>query len=83
MSLRTALFLATLVMQSIISPNSVRAEEYGQIPVPEFQKSALLNGMEIIFLPGVQDRVHFWSRSRTEPLLTQPQSGVSLILLQR
>ena len=37
----------------------MQAEEYGQIPVPEFQKSALLNGMEIIFLPGVQDRVHF------------------------
>lgn len=59
MSLRTTLLLSTLVMRSIISPNPVRAEEYGQISVPEFQKSALLNGMEIIFLSGVQDRVHF------------------------
>ena len=59
MSLRTAHLKILLLTVSIISTNGIRAENYDLIPIPEFYNQPLLNGMEILFFPGSDDRVPF------------------------
>lgn len=49
------LFLA----MSIISTNTIGAANYDLIPVPEFYNQSLLNGMQILLLPGGEERVPF------------------------
>ena len=43
----------------IISGNLLQSEGYLPIPIPEFDKQSLLNGMEILFLPSSDRRVPF------------------------
>lgn len=43
----------------IISTNFQRAEIHDQVPIPEFHKQPLLNGMEILFLPSSEPRLSF------------------------
>ncbi len=59
MSRRTAQLTFFLLIVSIISTNGIRAENYDLIPIPEFYNQPLLNGMEILFFPGKDDRVPF------------------------
>ena len=48
-----------LLIGLIIAANPLCAEEYGLIPVPEFEKRSFLNGMDVMFLPGEGQRVPF------------------------
>jgi len=48
-----------LLIGLIIAAKPLYAEEYPQIPAPEFQKRSFLNGMDIMFLPGGGERVPF------------------------
>ena len=59
MSLRATAFLLSTLASLIISPNSLRAEDYRPIVPPEFYKQSLLNGMEILLLTGNDQRVPF------------------------
>lgn len=59
MSFRVSPVLLALITLSIISPNPLWAESHGQISAPEFHKQSLLNGMEILFLPGSERRAPF------------------------
>ncbi|MEE8350219.1 MAG: insulinase family protein [Acidobacteriota bacterium] len=59
MSNRTVRLAFSLFVVLIISTNDSRAENYDLIPIPEFYKQPLLNGMEIVFLSGGEDRVPF------------------------
>ncbi len=59
MSLRATAFLLFTLACVIISPNSLRAEDYRPIIPPEFHKQSLLNGMEILLLTGNDQRVPF------------------------
>lgn len=49
----------SLLVVSIISTNEIRAEDYDLIPIPEFYNQPFLNGMEVLFLPGGEDRTPF------------------------
>ena len=51
--------IVSLSILLIISGNLLRSEVRSSIPIPEFDKQALLNGMEILFLPGSDRRVPF------------------------
>lgn len=51
--------LVCLGVYLIIAAISLRAEIYDQVPVPDFQKQSLLNGMEILFLDSNERRVPF------------------------
>jgi predicted Zn-dependent peptidase len=56
---RTGYLVFSLLLVSIISTIATRAEDYDLIPIPEFHTQPLLNGMEILFFPGGEERVPF------------------------
>ena len=56
---RTRSLVFSLLVVAIISTIGTRAEDYDLIPIPEFYNQPLLNGMEILFFPGGEERVPF------------------------
>lgn len=50
---------ALALVSLIISANLPASEILDQVPLPDFHKQSLLNGMEILFLPGSGERLPF------------------------
>ncbi len=55
----TSSLIVPLSLFLIISGTLLQSEGYSPIPIPEFDKQSLLNGMEILFLPSSDRRVPF------------------------